>query len=318
MVQKNILDTIGNTPIINLSNIVNLLNLEGNIFAKLEFYNPGLSKKDRIAKFIIEKAKQSGELKEKQEVVEVTSGNTGIGLAIVCNIYKHKFTAFISSAVSQERIIVLRKLGANVIIIGDDRNNGRFSGENYEDLMDAAEKYVKKNNAYFVRQFENRYNTLAQKEFAKEMDDFFVDNGIELTHFVDFIGTGGTLSGVWEYYRDIGKNVSCVLVEPESAPAYTEERNIYGRHSIQGGGYGKFDLQLVRKEMISDIVKVSDEDMRLGLDMLLKEESILGSYSSGANLFGAIKILQKYPNSNVCITICDSYLKYLTNENVIY
>jgi len=77
-------------------------------------------------------------------------------------------------------------------------------------------------------------------------------------------------------------------------------------------------LQLVRKEMISDIVKVSDEDMRLGLDMLLKEESILGSYSSGANLFGAIKILQKYPNSNVCITICDSYLKYLTNENVIY
>lgn len=313
--EKNILDTIGNTPIVNLQNIVKLLDLNGNIFAKLEFYNPGLSKKDRIAKYIIEKAKSTGELKENQEVVEVTSGNTGIGLALVCNIYKHKFTAFISSAVSKERLIVLRKLGANVVIIGDDRNNGRFSGDSYDTLMAEATKYAKDKDAYFVRQFENKYNTEAQMEFAREIDNFFTTNNIQLTHFCDFAGTGGAISGVWHYY---GGRIKCVLVEPESAPAFTEKKNIYGCHAIQGGGYGKYDLDLLKEEMLEDIVRVSDEDMRMGLDMLLNEESILGSYSSGANLFGAIKILQKYPKSNVCITICDSYLKYLTNENVVY
>ena len=209
----------------------------------------------------------------------------------------------------------MRNLGANVVVIGDESNYGRFSGDNYDLLMAEAEKYATEKNAYFVRQFENKYNTEAQMEFAKEIDNFFTTNNIQLTHFCDFAGTGGAISGVKSYYGD---RINCVLVEPENAPAFTEKKNIYGSHAIQGGGYGKYDLDLLKDEMLGDIVRVSDEDMRLGLDMLLKEESILGSYSSGANLFGAIKILQKYPKSNVCITICDSYLKYLTNENVIY
>ena len=139
---KNILDTIGNTPIIELTNVVKHCNVQGHIYAKLEFYNPGLSKKDRIAKFCIEEAKKNGDLKDGQEVVEVTSGNTGIGLAIVCNIYQHKFTAILSSAVSKERIQLLKKLGAKVIVVGNEQY-GRFSGCNFEQLMEVGEIYCR-------------------------------------------------------------------------------------------------------------------------------------------------------------------------------
>lgn len=310
--KKNILDTIGNTPIIKLENIVKHHNLHGNIFMKLEFYNPGLSKKDRIAKYIIENALKRGDLKEGQEVVEVTSGNTGIGLAIVCSIYNHPFTAFISSSVSRERIILLKKLGTNVVVIDSEENcYGNFSGKNYEKLMETAKKYAKNNNAYFVNQFNNIDNIKAQELFAKEAKDEFDKEDIKIDYYVDFIGTGGALAGVMNVFDQITKYV---IIEPENAAAYKIGKNIEGAHIIQGGGYGKCDLKFLKDRKIDKIITIKDDDVNKTLDDLIKIEGVLASFSSAANLYGALQILRENPGSNVFITCCDTFLKYLSNS----
>ena len=310
--KKNILDTIGNTPIIKLDNIVKKYNLSGNIFMKLETYNPGLSKKDRIAKYILENAFKKGELKKGQEVVEVTSGNTGIGLAIVCSIYNHPFTAFISSSVSRERIILLKKLGTNVVIVDSEEDcYGNFSGKNYEKLMDQAKTYAQINNAYFVNQFHNIDNIKAQEIYAKEAKDEFDKEEILIDYYVDFVGTGGALAAVMNIFNS---HTKFVLMEPENAAAYKEGTNIEGAHIIQGGGYGKCNLEFLKDKKFDQIITIKDEEVKSTLDDLIKYEGVLASFSSAANLYGAIKVLQQNPGKNVFITCCDTFLKYLSNN----
>jgi cysteine synthase len=308
--KNNILDTIGNTPIVCLNKIVKKYKLTGNIYMKLEFYNPGLSKKDRIAKYIIEKARENGELKDNQEVVEVTSGNTGIGLAITCTIYEHPFTAFISSSVSRERIILLKKLGAKVIVIDSEENcYGNFSGKNFDKLMDQAKTYCKNNNAFFVNQFNNIDNIKAQEIFAKEAKDEFDKENIKIDFYADFIGTGGTLAAMINIFPD----TKFVLIEPENAAAYKEKKDISGAHIIQGGGYGKYDLKFIDEKKIAQIITVKNKDIVDVLDDLITAEGILASFSTAANLYGAITLLKENPGSNIFITCCDSFLKYLSN-----
>lgn len=297
----NILDCIGNTPLIKLNN------LQGNIYAKLEFLNPTFSKKDRIAKHIIQNAYQNNLLKKGQEVVEVSSGNTAIALGVVCIQYGNPLTVFIQSSVSEERIKILRKLNVNLKIIQDENTN--FNGQLLDTLKEKALKYAKDNKAFYVNQFENPLNIDAQYLLAKECDDYFKKNNINLTHVCSFAGTGGAFSGL---ARCFGSRVKKVLIEPQNASAYKNNEIIMNPHIIQGGGYGKNNLTLINKNDIDDIITVSDKQVSETLDLLIKKEGILGSYSSAANLYGALEISKKDPNACILITICDTYLKYLS------
>jgi len=296
----NILDCIGNTPLIKLKT--------GNIYAKLEYLNPTFSKKDRIAKYIIENAYQNNLLKKGQEVVEVSSGNTAIALAVVCIHYGNPFTVFIQSSVSEERLKILRKLNVNIKLIQDKNKN--FNGQLLDYLKELGEQYAKDNNAFYVNQFENPLNIDAQYLLAKECDDYFTKNNIKLTHTCSFAGTGGAFSGIAKCF---GNRVQKVLIEPQNASAYQNDKIMMEPHIIQGGGYGKNNLTLINKNDIDEIISVSDEQVNETLNLLIQKEGILGSFSSAANLFGALEIIKKNPDACVLITICDTYLKYLSS-----
>ena len=309
-----ILDAVGKTPIIKLENIVKHFNLKGNIYAKLEFFNPGFSKKDRIAKYIIENARKKGNLKNGQEVVEVTSGNTGIGLAIACNIYGHPFTAFISNSVSEERFKILKLLGVNIVKVDSmECDYGKFSGKNFNNLLTLAKDYCKKNNCFFVDQFNNNDNIEAQKIMASEAKEYFKENKIQIDYFVDFIGTGGTFVALEDVFKREFPNVKNILVEPHNASAFKEKKNTFGGHIIQGGGYGKFDLKFMKNQKIDEIVTVKDNEINNFIQLMSKKEGLLGSYSSAANLYAAIKTLEKNPGSNIFMLVTDTVLKYLSH-----
>lgn len=307
-------EAIGETPMVDLSRLVMAYGVEGKIYAKLEYLNPGFSKKDRIALQIIKEAEQNGQLKPGQTVVELTSGNTGTGLAIVCGVKGYKFVAVMSKGNSPERARMMRALGAEVVLVDQAREShvGQVSGEDLA-LVEAETKRIAwERNAFRVDQFNHLGNIHAHEYHTGE--EIWEQTYGNIDIYLDFAGTAGTFIGCAKALKKHKPDIRCYLVEPATAAYLSDGRVINPNHRIQGGGYS-MDLPFIEEELVTDYLKVSDEEAVTTARNLAKLEGVFAGFSSGANVAAAIKLLRTVEKGNViALTVNDSGLKYLSTD----
>ncbi|EJL27942.1 PLP-dependent cysteine synthase family protein [Brevibacillus sp. BC25] len=303
---------IGNTPMVRLSRLTE--NLDGNIFAKLEYLNPGFSKKDRIALQIIEEAEKAGILKPNDTVVELTSGNTGTGLAIVCGVKGYKFVAVMSKGNSMERARMMQALGAEVVLVDQAPGSpiGQVSGEDLAKVEEVAQQITKERNAFRADQFHHIGNIHAH-EFHTGEEIWKQTNG-KVDVFLDFAGSGGTFTGCAKTLKKYNPNIRCYLVEPYTAPFYSGKAATNLNHKIQGGGYS-MDLPFLDRNFVTDYIHVTNEEATQVARELARKEGIFAGFSSGANVAAALQLLKgKEKGANIVLTINDSGLKYLSTD----
>ena len=306
-------EAIGETPLIELSRLTR--GTGGRILAKLDYLNPGLSKKDRIARQIIEDAEGAGLLRPGQTVVELTSGNTGTGLAIVCAVKGYPFVAVMSRGNSVERARMMSALGAEVVLVDQlpGSRPGQVSGGDLELVEREAKRIVSARNAFRADQFRLLSNVRAH--YLNTGPEFIRQSGGRIDAFCDFAGTAGTFAGCAAAFKEFNPAIQCFLVEPEGAAALAGEPVTYPAHRIQGGGYSMTDLPLLRPEHIDGYLKVSDSDAIRMARRLAREEGIFAGFSSGANVAAAFQLLESgFKDRTVAVVMCDSGLKYLSTD----
>ncbi len=304
MIYNDILQTIGNTPMVYLSKINK--NLYGNIAVKIEGQNPGGSIKDRPALNMIKNAIKNGLINDKTHIVEPTSGNTGIGLAMVCSVKNLKLTIIMPEHVSKERIAILKAFGANVILT---QSNKRIKG-----AIEKANEILKSEpNVFIPSQFKNKHNPESHILTATEIIEQ-TDGKIDI--FVSAFGTGGTFTGISTELKKFNKKIKTIIVEPENSPIISEKKS--GLHNIQGIG-PNFIPDNLNLSLIDDIIKTSDNDAFKTAKKLVKTEGIFCGISSGANVYAAIKLAKNIKNKNkLIVTILpDGGDRYLSVKNFI-
>jgi cysteine synthase A len=309
----SVVETIGNTPLVELSRLTR--GLEGRILAKLEYLNPGYSKKDRIARQIIEDAEADGTLKPGQTVVELTSGNTGTGLAIVCGIKGYPFVAVMSRGNSIERARMMSALGAEVVLVDQlpDSKPGQVSGGDLERVEQEAQKIVAERKAFRADQFKLAGNFRAH--YLHTGPEFIRQSGGRIDAFCDFVGTGGSFAGCAAAFKEHNPSIQCFVVEPDGAAVLAGESVTYPNHRIQGGGYSMPDLLMLKREHIDGYLKVTDAEAIHTARRLAREEGVFAGFSSGANVAAALGLLQTaLRGKTVAVMLCDSGLKYLSTD----
>jgi cysteine synthase A len=296
-VLASVVEAIGETPLIELSR---LAQGRGRLLAKLEYLNPGSSKKDRIARQIVEDAETDGSLRPGQTVVELTSGNTGTGLAIVCAIRNHPFVAVMSKGNSPERARMMRALGAEVVLVDQVPGSraGQVSGGDLELVELAAREITRERHAFRADQFHHSGNFRAH--YLHTGPEILRQAKGEIDTFCDFAGTGGTFAGCAAAFKEHNPSIRCFLVEPDTP-----------HHRIQGGGYFMPELPLLRGEHIDGRMQVTDAEAMEAARSLARTEGIFAGFSSGANVAAALKLLNK---DTVVTIINDSGLKYLSTD----
>ena len=308
----SVLDVIGNTPLVELSRIGEAL--DGRIFAKLEYLNPGYSKKDRIARQLIEDAEAEGDLHPGDTVVELTSGNTGTGLAIVCAAKGYRFVAVMSRGNSPERARMMSALGADVVLVDQcsDSQPGQVSGADLARVEEKTQQIVRERDAYRADQFQLEGNRRAH--YAHTAPEIWRQSG-GIDAFCDFIGSGGSFAGCAGYFKQRDPAIQCYIVEPEGAAAYAGDPVTRSNHKIQGGGYSMSELPLIDRDLVDGYLQVTDKQATLMARRLAREEGLFAGYSSGANLAAALQLLRtKHRGQRVAILLCDSGLKYLSTD----
>lgn len=312
---SSVIETIGNTPMVELHKILRSQSLEGRLLAKCEHMNPGFSKKDRIALEIIREAKRNGELKPGQTVVELTSGNTGTGLAIACQALGHPFIAVISKGNTIERARMMQALGATVVRVDQAPHSppNQVSGEDLSLVEQRTKQIVREQGAFRADQFNHIGNVLAHERYTGR--EIWEQSEGRVDVFVDFAGTGGSFTGVMRYLRKQNPNIHGYLIEPQTAPALAHRPITQQSHKIQGGGYSMASLPLLDTTLVDDHLQVSDEEAMSCARILAREEGIFGGFSSGANLAGALQVLRSRERGRtVAFLICDSGLKYMSTD----
>ena len=310
----SILGAIGNTPLVRLDRLTGHHGVEGTILAKLDHLNPGFSKKDRAALGIIEKAERDGLLRPGQTVVELTSGNAGTGLAIVCGIKGYPFVAVMSKGNSEERARMMRALGAEVVLVDQLPGSvvGQVSGGDIA-LVDAeARRLTRERDAFRADQFRRDGNWLAHYETTGP--EFWDQSGGQIDAFVDFLGSGGTYAGVTKALKERNAAIRCYVVEPEGAAIAAGKPVTRPDHPIQGGGYA-MDLDFLKGVPVDGFLEVTGDEARAAARHLARLEGIFAGFSSGANVAAALKLLSGgLKGKAVGVMICDSGLKYLSTD----
>jgi cysteine synthase A len=307
---RSAIEAIGETPLVELARITR--NLQGKIFAKLENLNPGYSKKDRIARQIIEDAEAARALQPGQTVVELTSGNTGTGLAIVCGIRGYPFVAVMSKGNSQERAQMMAALGAEVVLVDQLPGSvpGQVSGGDLERVEQETQRTVHARQAFRADQFKLEGNFRAH--YLHTGPEILRQSKNQIQAFCDFAGTGGTFGGCAAAFKEANPQIQCYVVEPEGAPVLAGQPS---HHPIQGGGYSMPNLKFVKPDLVDGYLQVRDDEAIRATRRLAKEEGIFAGFSSGANLAAALQLLQgPQQGKTIAIIICDSGLKYLTTD----
>jgi cysteine synthase A len=307
------IEAIGETPLVELSRLTK--GMQGRILAKFEYLNPGFSKKDRIARQIINDAEAAGTLSPGQTVVELTSGNTGTGLAIVCGIKGYPFVAVMSRGNSMERARMMSALGAEVILVDQlpDSTPGQVSGGDLELVEREAQRIVKQRDAFRADQFQLQGNFRAH--YLHTGPEIIRQSCGRIDAFCDFVGTGGSFGGCAAAFKEHRPGIDCFIVEPEGAAVLAGQRLTNSNHRIQGGGYAMPVLPLLIPEHVDGYLQVSDQQAIDMAHRLAKEEGIFAGFSSGANVAAARKLLEdKGKDLTVVVMICDSGLKYLSTD----
>jgi cysteine synthase A len=309
------LDVIGGTPSVWLDRLVEARGLQGRILAKLDYLNPGFSKKDRAAKGIIDMAQASGALKRGQTVVELTSGNMGTGLAIVCGLMGFPFVAVMSRGNSIERARMMTALGAEVVLVDQLPRSvpGQVSGGDLAEVDKVAQRIVTERNAFRADQFHHIGN--AQAHFETTGPELWRDSDASLTGFVDFAGSGGTYGGTVRALKARNSTLRGYVVEPEGAAALAGVSVTVPEHPIQGGGYSMANLAFLREAPVDGYVTVTGEVARDTTRALAREEGVFGGFSSGANVAAALELLAGPEKGGIIgVIMCDSGLKYLSTD----
>jgi len=312
-VMNSVVEAIGNTPLVRLDRLTQNAGVTGTILAKLEYLNPGFSKKDRAAQGIIAEAMRSGDLKPGQTVVELTSGNTGTGLAILCAVLGHPFVAVMSKGNSEERTRMIRALGGEVLLVDQlpDSKPGQVSGGDLERVEQAAAALTQARGAFRADQFKRDGNWLSH--YHGTGPEIWEAAGGKLDAFVDFIGTGGTYAGVTRALKERNPAIRCYVVEPQGAAAAAGEKITNPNHPIQGGGYAIPDLAFLKDVPVDGYLQVSGDAARDATRLLARSEGIFGGFSSGANVAAALQLLAgELAGKTIAVVICDSGLKYLS------
>ncbi len=299
--EKNVLDLIGNTPMVKLLKVTDKNSAA--IYAKLEMFNPGGSVKDRIALNMVEQAEKKGILKKGSVIVEPTSGNTGIGLAIVGAVKGYKVILTMPEAMSQERIQILQSFGAEVVLTS--AKDGMIGA-----VEKAREIVATTKDAFMPQQFMNPDNpAMHRKTTAKEI---LRDTDGALDAFVAGVGTGGTLTGVGEVLKKHNPKIKIVAVEPKTSAVLSGGKP--GPHMIQGIGAG-FIPEVLNRDIIDEIITVDDHEAYAMAKRLSQEEGIFAGLSCGAASIGALKVAKALGPGKIVVTIFpDSGERYLSVE----
>lgn len=306
-------EAIGNTPLVALDRITS--GLDGRILAKLEMLNPGFSKKDRPALQIINDAEADGRLSPGQTVVELTSGNMGTGLAIVCGNRDYPFVAVMSKGNSGERARMMAALGAEVVLVDQHPGSvpGEVSGDDLARVEAVADRITRERGAFRADQFRSSGNLKAH--YLHTGPEIWSQSGGRITAFCDFVGSGGNYAGVARYLKEQDPDIRCFVVEPQGAAAAAGKPVTRPQHPIQGGGYSMDSLKFLETVEVDGYVEVSGEEARDAARLLAGKEGIFAGYSSGANLAAAMKLLNgQLRGHTICVMICDSGLKYLSTD----
>ena len=310
---ESVLGAVGNTPLVELSRITH--GLEGRILAKLEYLNPGFSKKDRIALQMIEEAEADGSLKPGQTVIELTSGNTGTGLAIVCAVKGYPFVAVMSKGNSTERARMMKAFGAEVILIDQlpDSQPGQVSGGDLELVVEATERISKEREAFRADQF--RLPGSSRAHYLHTAHEMLEQAQGKIDVFCDFVGTGSSFGGCSAALKKNDPNILCYVVEPAEAAILAGEPVTNPNHRLQGGGYSMTDLPLINRDLIDGYLQVTDQDAIETTRRLAKEEGIFAGFSSGTNVAAAMQLLNtSHQGKTIAVLLCDSGLKYLSTD----
>lgn len=300
-IYHSILDTIGETPIVKLKNMTT--DEMAQIYVKLESFNPGGSVKDRIALRIIEDAEKSGKLKPGMMIIEPTSGNTGIGLAMVGAAKGYPVTLVMPETMSIERRKLMQAYGANLVLTpGADGMKGAIA---------EANRLAEEKDGFVPAQFDNPANPKVHEETtAKEIVNAFEKNGLDA--FVAGVGTGGTITGVGNELKRMYSNIKIYAVEPEESPVL--EGGQSGPHKIQGIGAG-FVPSILNINIYDEVLPVKSNDAMETAREIAKKEGILVGISSGAALFAAIEVAKKMTSDQkVLVLLPDNGERYLSTE----
>ncbi len=309
----SIVDAIGHTPMVELKRVVEARGLKGRLLAKLENLNPGSSKKDRIALGMVRQARADGQLGPGQTVVELTSGNTGTGLAIVCRAMGHPFVAVMSRGNTIERARMMSALGAEVVLVEQAPGSppNQVSGDDLALVERRTRRIVAERGGFRTDQFRLAGNVAAH-EFGTG-PEIWTQSGGAVDVLVDFVGTGGTITGIARALRKHKPDLRAYAVEPASAAVLAGRPVANPSHRIQGGGYSMTDLPLLDRSLIAGYVQVSDEQAIEGARTLAREEGVFGGFSSGAHLAAALDLLAgPERGATIVFLVCDSGLKYLS------
>jgi cysteine synthase A len=305
MIKQNAIDLINQTPLVKLDKLSGAL---FNLFGKLEHIQPGGSIKDRAALQIVRDAYQSGNLIAGQLVVEMTSGNMGSGMAVVCEQFGNPFIAVMPKGNSPERIKLIKALGGEVILTDQiDGSQGMVTGKDIEFASRIAREIAENRKGFYVDQFNNPSGIKAH--FETTGPEILCDLK-ETDAFVACVGTGGTFIGISKYLKSTNNKIKCIAVEPENASILKTGKIINPKHIIQGTGYSiippHWDSQLA-----DDIVTVSDSEVVEMTRRISTEQGLFVGYSSGANVAAAIKYANKNKTvKNIVTILCDTGYKY--------
>lgn len=299
-IYNDILETIGNTPLVRLNRLSK--DLPGNVLVKIESFNPANSVKDRIGKAIVDAAEAAGELKPGGTIVEATSGNTGIALALVGAARGYNVVLTMPETMSLERRVMLRAYGAEIVLTP--------GAAGMQGAVDKANEIVEeRENAILARQFANAANPEIHRKTTAE--EIWRDTDGQIDVFVAGVGTGGTVTGVGEVLRDRKDDIQIYAVEPEASALLTTGKA--GPHKIQGLG-ANFIPEVLNQKVYDGVLTVSNEDAVATSRKLAAEEGILGGISTGANVKAALELAAREENKDKTIVtvVCDYGERYVS------
>ena len=304
-IYNSAIDLIGNTPLVELGNIEREFSLSSKIFAKVEYFNPCGSVKDRASLYMINEAEKKNLLKKGATIIEPTSGNTGIGVSMIGALRGYSVIIVMPDNMSKERISSIEAYGARVELTPASLG---MSGA----IDRAKELRSQIEGSIILSQFDNPDNALAHYETTgPEIYDSLEG---EIDYFVCAFGTGGTISGVAKYLKEKNPNIKVVGVEPLSSPFIS--RGVSGKHKIQGIGAG-FKPEILDLDLIDEVICVSDDDAYKFGAMLSKKEGLCVGISSGSALCASIEIAKKHKGARIVTLFADSGLRYLSVDGYL-